>query len=364
MSKFEMKDGILEFKFKHLSPPNTTEVLIMNISYESYETGEKYYQVYNTKCISDLHKMFQLDVTMIENIVKNNKFVLTIHPELIELAYEFEVFKKKYNFTIKIKKSRDDQCGVEHCKCSNNSNQIRMLKFKLKRANQMMCNSMFRVSKHIMDGKMKTVSATFLLNDTTTIAESAGTDITYVLSYSQSRDIFISMLNHIPFDRIAVALALNVINSISFTVNTYGGSYAVVDKFNFLMELLPFVENADLSNGVSADIIHKLLLPLCIFKESPQYEKGEAKQIRDLIPKLTSKAVIDKLKLELSLDPTSIFKHYIDAGLDMNDISHESGKTNLEFITDYHRNYKQSNPNYQISSDETHKIVILKRFTP
>jgi hypothetical protein len=364
MSKFEMKDGILEFKFKHLSPPNTAECLIMNISYESYETGEKYYQVYNTKCIWNLHKMFQLDVTMIENIVKNNKFVLTTHSELIELEYEFEVFKKKYNFTIKIKKSRDDQCGVEHCKCSNNSNQIRMLKFKLKRANQM-SNSMFNVTKHIMDSKMKTVSATIRLGGTTTIAESAGTDITSVLSYSQNRDIFISMLNHIPFDRIAVPLALNVMNSISFTVNGgYGGSYAVVDKFNFLMELLPFIENADLSNGVSADIIQKLLLPLCIFKETPSYEQGKVKPIRDLIPKLTSKAVIDKLKLELSLDPTSIFKHYIDAGLDMNDISHESGKTNLEYITDNIRNRKQSNPNHQISSYETRKIEICKRFTP
>jgi hypothetical protein len=363
MSKFEMKDGLLEFKFKHLSPPNTTEVLIMNISYESYETGEKYYQVYNTKCISDLHKMFQLDVTMIENIVKNNKFVLTIHSELIELEYEFEVFKKKYNFTIKINKSRDDQCGVEHCKCSNNSNQIRMLKFKLKRANQMR-NSMFDVTKHVMDGKLKTVSASFITSGTTTITESAGTDIMSSLSYSQNRDVFISILNHIPFDRIAVALALSVMNRISFRVSVYDGSYAVVDKFNFLMELLPFVENADLSNGVSADIIHKLLLPLCILKESPYYEHSKAKPIRDLIPKLTSKVVIDKLKLELSLDPTSIFKHYIDAGLDMNDISHQFGKTNLEYITDNHREQKQKNLKNYYPGDDIHKLEILKRFTP
>jgi hypothetical protein len=96
--EYETKEGMLKYVIEVSKETFDNDGITITMTYDSYESGEEYKTCYKPEDISNIHKLFTLDPTLILDIIKNNELIknITLVSGKMEVAYCTNFMNREY----------------------------------------------------------------------------------------------------------------------------------------------------------------------------------------------------------------------------------------------------------------------------
>jgi hypothetical protein len=96
--EYKTKEGMLKYVIDVNKETFDNDGITITMTYDSYESGEEYKTCYKPEDISNIHKLFTLDPTLILDIIKNNELIknITLGSGKMEVSYCTNFMNREY----------------------------------------------------------------------------------------------------------------------------------------------------------------------------------------------------------------------------------------------------------------------------